>query len=271
MAMRSCVNLSCPRLGVPVADAICGSCGQPTSEQAVAPSPPVAPPPGPPAPSVVPTVLITVFFGVFGAIPAFLTSRSERSAGRPTSRYWKAFWITLAAVVAAYGVVIGVSLAASHTSNSPTAAQPQVSTSQSTSTLPSPSPSPSSSAPSISNAALVRIARTGGALFGTYDYRHLDQDFARVKALLTPGFATQYSDTTAALKPTIIEQHAISSVTVRSARLRSRTADSAEVLVTIYQTVRTSTQAPHPAQSQLVVRLELQSDGRWLISSLAVQ
>jgi len=103
----------------------------------------------------------------------------------------------------------------------------------------------------------------------SYDYRHLDSDFARAQGLLTPKFRKQYDDTTAkGVRPLATKYKAISSADVSAAGVVETGSDRAVVLVFVNQTV-TNTQltAPRLDRSRIKVTL-VRSHGRWLIDKL---
>jgi Mce-associated membrane protein len=103
----------------------------------------------------------------------------------------------------------------------------------------------------------------------SYDYRHLDEDFARATALLTPRFKEQYLSTTAkGVQPLAEKYKAISSAQATAAGLVEGTPDRAVVLVFVAQTV-TNTQltAPRLDRSRIRTTLVRSGDG-WLIDSL---
>ncbi|MGI8677792.1 MAG: hypothetical protein ACR2LX_03715 [Jatrophihabitans sp.] len=104
--------------------------------------------------------------------------------------------------------------------------------------------------------------------FSTYDYRHLDQDFAHVAGQLTGKFATDYKATSAALKPTLTQYQGIATAKVLDAGVASLTAKKAVVLVFVDQTV-TSKVSKTPTVDRNRVRVTMQRQGdRWLTSAL---
>jgi Mce-associated membrane protein len=116
---------------------------------------------------------------------------------------------------------------------------------------------------------VVGAATSGVATVLSYDYRHLDTDFARARGLLTPKFRKQYDDTTAkGVRPLAAKYKAISSADVSAAGVVEAGRDRAVVLVFVNQTVTNSQlTAPRLDRSRIKVSL-VRSQGRWLIDKL---
>ena len=116
---------------------------------------------------------------------------------------------------------------------------------------------------------VVGAATSGVATVLSYDYRHLDTDFARAQGLLTPKFRKQYDDTTAkGVRPLATKYKAISSADVSAAGVVEAARDRAVVLVFVNQTVTNSQlSAPRLDRSRIKVSL-VRSNGRWLIDKL---
>jgi Mce-associated membrane protein len=116
---------------------------------------------------------------------------------------------------------------------------------------------------------VVGAASSGVATILSYDYRHLDADFASAERLLTPHFRKQYDDTTAkGVKPLAAKYKAISSADVSAAGVVDAGHDRAVVLVFVNQTVTNSQlAAPRLDRSRIDVTL-VRSNGRWLIDKL---
>jgi Mce-associated membrane protein len=113
-------------------------------------------------------------------------------------------------------------------------------------------------------------AATGGvATVLSYDYKHLDADFASAEKLLTPSFRKQYDDTTAkAVRPLAAKYRAISSADVSAAGVVDASSTRAVVLVFVNQTVTNSQlSAPRLDRSRIDVTL-VRIHGRWLIDKL---
>ncbi|WP_225095332.1 hypothetical protein [Streptomyces sp. CoH27] len=123
----------------------------------------------------------------------------------------------------------------------------------------------------------LAAARKAAPVVLSYDYRHLDRDFARARALLTGHFRDQYGRTTKTLvAPTATTYHAVVKATVATpsdggtpaASVVSATPDKAVVLLFVNQ-VTQSTQVPEPRLDLNRVRLTLThtSDG-WKVSGV---
>jgi Mce-associated membrane protein len=116
---------------------------------------------------------------------------------------------------------------------------------------------------------VVGAATSGVATVLSYDYRHLDSDFAAAERLLSPKFRKQYDDTTAkGVKPLAAKYKAISSADVSAAGIVEAERDRAVVLVFVNQTVTNSQlTAPRLDRSRIDVTL-VRSNGHWLIDKL---
>lgn len=103
----------------------------------------------------------------------------------------------------------------------------------------------------------------------SYDYRHLDDDFKRAEAQLTPRFRPKYIATTAkGVEPLAAKYKAISTAAVTSAGLITASADRVTVLVFVAQTVTNSQlSAPRLDRSRINVTMVRAGD-RWLIDAL---
>lgn len=123
----------------------------------------------------------------------------------------------------------------------------------------------------------LTAARKTAPLVLSYDYRHLDRDFSRARALLTGHFRDQYDKTTkAVVAPTATKYHGVVKATVATpadggapaVSVVSATPDRAVVLVFVNQVTR-STQVPEPRLDLNRVRMTLTrtSDG-WKVSGV---
>jgi Mce-associated membrane protein len=114
----------------------------------------------------------------------------------------------------------------------------------------------------------VEAAKSYAVEFGSYDYRHLDADFAKVAAHLTPEFKKSYIESSSRLKPAIAQVKGVAVGTVRAAGLVSATATTAVVAVFLDQKVTTSqSKTPRIDRNRLLVTME-RSGSTWLISKL---
>lgn len=122
----------------------------------------------------------------------------------------------------------------------------------------------------------LRVSATNAARqyavdFSTYDYRHLDEDFARVSAHLAPSFRQQYASTTASLKSIVVQYRGVAIATVQGVGISSVSSKKAVVLVFLDQQVTNSTtKTPRIDRNRLEVTLQ-RSNGQWLLSDLQLK
>ncbi|MDP9101441.1 MAG: hypothetical protein M3N21_04755, partial [Actinomycetota bacterium] len=115
----------------------------------------------------------------------------------------------------------------------------------------------------------LNAARPAAAVLLAYDYRHLDADFARGKALTTGTFARDYASTTAkVVGPPALQYRAVVTAQVALAGVVSAGPQSAVVLLFVNQTT-TSTRVTGEKLDQNRVRMTLVDvGGRWLVSKV---
>ena len=114
----------------------------------------------------------------------------------------------------------------------------------------------------------IAAAKSYAVEFGSYDYRHLDADFAKVAAHLTPSSRSPTSQSSSKLKPAIEQVKGVAVGTVRAAGLVSATDTTALVAVFLDQKVTTSqSSTPRIDRNRLLVSL-VKSGDTWLISKL---
>jgi Mce-associated membrane protein len=103
----------------------------------------------------------------------------------------------------------------------------------------------------------------------SYDYRHLDRDFARARARLTGGFADDYATTTqTVVRPTAAEVKAVVKADVAASSVVRADQDRVVVLLFVNQTT-TSTRLDAPKVDLNRVRLTMDRvHGRWLVSKV---
>jgi Mce-associated membrane protein len=103
----------------------------------------------------------------------------------------------------------------------------------------------------------------------SYDYRHLDADFAAARATLTGKFARDYKVTTTTLvRPGAEQYHVVVKAEVAAQSVVSATADQVVVLLFVNQTT-TSTRLDGPKVDLNRVRLTLvKSGGSWLVNKV---
>jgi Mce-associated membrane protein len=103
----------------------------------------------------------------------------------------------------------------------------------------------------------------------SYDYRHLDADFARGRDALTGKFADDYAETTSeVIRPSAEQYQAVVKAEVAKSSVVSGTANRVVVLMFVNQTT-TSTRLDGPKVDLNRVRLTMNKvDGQWLVSDV---
>lgn len=118
----------------------------------------------------------------------------------------------------------------------------------------------------------LKAAEAYAVDFGSYDYAHLDEDFQRVTAHLTPAFAKKYASVSSGLRSVIQQYHGKSTATVQGAALASVSATKAVALVFLDQTVTTTqSETPRIDRNRMQMSMSRQPNGDWLISDLALK
>lgn len=117
--------------------------------------------------------------------------------------------------------------------------------------------------------AVLAAARASAVDLLSYDYHHLDADFAKAKSHLTGPFAQEYADTSSkVVQPTATEFQAVVTASVAAAAVKTASASSAVVLAFVNQTSQ-NTKVPAPHVDQNRVRLTMTTvHGQWLVSKL---
>jgi Mce-associated membrane protein len=103
----------------------------------------------------------------------------------------------------------------------------------------------------------------------SYDYRHLDADFAAARKVLTGSFARDYRATTSkVVRPGAEQYHAVVKAEVAAGSVVSGSANQVVVLLFVNQTT-TSTRLEGPRVDLNRVRLTLvRVDGSWLVKNV---
>lgn len=116
----------------------------------------------------------------------------------------------------------------------------------------------------------VRAARTAATAILSYDYRHLDADFAKGRAFTAPPFAEQYARTTAdAVKQVATDTKASVVAQVAAVGVEQASAHRVVVVLFVNQTT-TSTRLERPQVDQNRVEMTMvERDGRWLVSQVS--
>lgn len=116
----------------------------------------------------------------------------------------------------------------------------------------------------------LAAARTFAAELSTYDYRHLDSDFAAVLAHATGQFKTDFTKSSKDLEPSITQYQATSSGIVSAAGVTDATTTTATVIVFVDQTV-TNSNSPQPRVDRNRLRLTLtHGNAGWLVERVEI-
>lgn len=120
-------------------------------------------------------------------------------------------------------------------------------------------------------AGALRAAEQYAIDFGSYDYQHLDADFAKVATHLTSDFKKSYLDSSSRLVPLIVQSKGRSVATVQGIGLTTASTSKAKVVVLLDQRITSSqTTTPRIDRIRLVMTL-VHRDGKWLISKLVLK
>lgn len=119
------------------------------------------------------------------------------------------------------------------------------------------------------NGALA-AARTSAVKILSYDYRHLDADFAQATALTTGSFRTQYQATTAkAVKDLALRTKAVVTASVAAGGVVSSSADEVTVLLFVNQSTTSNRLDSAKVDLNRVQLTMTRTDGHWLVSALS--
>jgi Mce-associated membrane protein len=115
----------------------------------------------------------------------------------------------------------------------------------------------------------VAAAHDSAEAILSYDYRHLDGDFAAARKVLTGGFARDYAATTSkVVRPGAEQYHAVVKAEVAASSVVRASAEEVVVLLFVNQTT-TSTRLDGPRVDLNRVRLTLvKVDGTWLVNNV---
>jgi Mce-associated membrane protein len=118
------------------------------------------------------------------------------------------------------------------------------------------------------NQAVLSAARQAAVTLLTYDYRHLDKDFAAVLNGSTGGFKKDFASRQATAKTLFAQGKAIASGQVLDAAVSSSTPTSATALVVIDQSVK-NVSVPNGTTKHYRMQLKLNKVGStWLVSDV---
>jgi Mce-associated membrane protein len=103
----------------------------------------------------------------------------------------------------------------------------------------------------------------------SYDYRHLDRDFAQARKVLTGSFADDYAHTTeSVVRPTAQQVKAVVTADVAASSVVRASQNRVVVLLFVNQTT-TSTRLEGPKVDLNRVQMRLDRvDGQWLVSKV---
>jgi Mce-associated membrane protein len=114
----------------------------------------------------------------------------------------------------------------------------------------------------------LKSAKSFAVDFGSYDYQHLDAEFAEVAKRMTPDFAKNYTETSNRLKPTLMQYKTHVTAKVQGAGVTSAGTSKAVVVLFLDQTVKTSqSSTARIDRNRLEIHLQLQK-GKWLVNKL---
>jgi Mce-associated membrane protein len=115
----------------------------------------------------------------------------------------------------------------------------------------------------------LKAAGTYAVEIGSYNYRHLQQDFAVVKEHSTPSFRSSFSQSSNALLSILSKYHATATATVAAEGVVSASPSEAVVILFLNQHVTNTakTGGASTDHSRLEMTLE-RSNGRWLIDKV---
>jgi Mce-associated membrane protein len=104
----------------------------------------------------------------------------------------------------------------------------------------------------------------------SYDYRHLDADFAAAQALTAQPFTGEYQRTTTkAVRPVAVKNAAVVKASLSAAGVVRATPDRAVVLAFVNQTTTSSRlQRPQVDQNRVELTMVRSGSGRWLVAGV---
>jgi Mce-associated membrane protein len=118
------------------------------------------------------------------------------------------------------------------------------------------------------NQAVLSSARQAAVTLLTYDYRHLDKDFAAVLNGSTGGFKKDFASKQSTAKTLFTQGKAVAGGHVLDAAVASSTPKSATVLVVIDQSVK-NVSVPDGTTKHYRMQLKLDKVGSsWLVSDV---
>ncbi|MEU0538352.1 hypothetical protein ABZ319_00680 [Nocardia sp. NPDC005978] len=115
----------------------------------------------------------------------------------------------------------------------------------------------------------LRAACDYGPVLANYDAKTIDGYFGAVLAGATGAWQKEFDSTSKDLREVLIQGQVTSKATDVQCALKTATADTADALVAITQTISSAGTSGQPRTGQLTIGLSLrQVDGRWLIDKV---
>jgi Mce-associated membrane protein len=116
----------------------------------------------------------------------------------------------------------------------------------------------------------LAAARSAAVTVLSYDYRHLDADFAAASALTAQPFTAEYQRTTTkAVRPVATTNAAVVKARVSAAGVVRATPDRVVVLAFVDQTTSSNRlQRPQVDQNRVELTMVRGSGGRWLVAGV---
>jgi Mce-associated membrane protein len=102
----------------------------------------------------------------------------------------------------------------------------------------------------------------------SYNYAHLDQDFAQAQRLLTDDFRRQYIQATDVVRDEAVQDRAVIKAAVVATSVVSAEPDKVKTLLFVNQTTTTGRGGSPSIDLNRVVVTLVRQDGRWLVSDL---
>lgn len=107
--------------------------------------------------------------------------------------------------------------------------------------------------------------------FSTYDYRHIDEDFATILSRMTPSFRAEYEKTVPQLKALVTQLKSTASGTIQGVAVSSVSSKKAVALIFVDQKVsNTNLTTPRVDARRLHMTLQ-RVKGKWLMSELTLK
>ena len=120
-------------------------------------------------------------------------------------------------------------------------------------------------------AKALSAAKKAAVDAASYNYQHLDTDFATILGDLTATFRKNYAPVTAKLKPLIEQSKAVATGTLITSGVVSATTKKVVVLAFLDQSVQTASSTTATInRNRIVITMVLQK-GKWLVDNLVLQ